>query len=93
MQFRKTSFLTKLLILAVGVYAFFTLVSLQDRVSAANERVRVLEEQVLYAEQEYALAEQDLAELGSDKSIMKIARTRLGMVELGEIVLCDADAQ
>ena len=53
----------------------------------------MLEEQVLYAEQEYALAEQELADLGSDRSVMKIARTRLGMVEIGEIVLCDADAQ
>ncbi|MBR6413130.1 MAG: septum formation initiator family protein [Oscillospiraceae bacterium] len=93
MRFRKTSFWTKLLILAVAAYAIVTLVSLQDRVSAANERVRVLEEQVLYAEQEYALAEQELADLGSDRSVMKIARTRLGMVEIGEIVLCDADAQ
>ena len=37
--------------------------------------------------------EQERQELGSDKSIMKIARTRLGMVEAGEIVFYDADAE
>lgn len=93
MRLKKTSFWTKLLIVIVVIYAVVTLVDLQDRVSAANAEVAALEEQVLYAEQEYALVEEELAELGSDQSVTKIARTRLGMVEAGEIVFLDADAQ
>lgn len=93
MRFRKSSLLTKLLLLAAVVYALVTLVRLQDRVAAANARVETLEEQVLYAEQECALVEQELSELGTDKSVVKIARARLGMVEAGEIVLYDADVQ
>ena len=93
MRLKKTSIWTKLLILIIVVYAVVTLVDLQDRVSAANAEVAALEEQVLYAEQENALVEQELADLGSDSIIMKIARTRLGMVEAGEIVFYDADVQ
>lgn len=93
MRFRKTSFLTKVLLIVVAAYAIITLVNLQDRISAANAQIDTLEAQVLYAEQEYALVEQELSELGSDKSVMKIARTRLGMVEAGEIVFYDADVQ
>lgn len=93
MKFKKTSLVTKLLLLVVAVYAIFNLVKLQDGVVQAKSRIKTLEEQVLYAEQEYALVEQELAELGTDKSIMKIARTRLGMVESGEIVFHDADVQ
>ena len=93
MRLKKTSIWAKLLLIAVVIYAVITLVDLQDRVSAANDQVAVLEQQVLYAEQENALVEQELAELGTDKSVMKIARTRLGMVEVGEIVFYDADAQ
>ena len=93
MRFKKTSFWTKLLLLIVVIYAVVTLVDLQDRISSANAEIAALEEQVLYAEQEHALVEQELAELGSDKSVMKIARTRLGMVESGEIVFYDADVQ
>lgn len=93
MRLKKTSIWTKLLILIVVIYAIVTLVDLQDRVTAANAEVAALEEQVLYAEQEYALVEEELAELGSDQSVMKIARSRLGMVEAGEIVFLDADAQ
>ena len=93
MRLKKTSFWTKLLLVIVAVYAVVTLVNLQDRVTEANAQVAALEEQVLYAEQENALVEQELSELGSEKSIKKIARTRLGMVEAGEIVFYDADAQ
>ena len=93
MRLKKTSIWTKLLIAIVVIYAVVTLVDLQDRVSAANAEVAALEEQVLYAEQEYALVEEELDELGSDQSVMKIARARLGMVEAGEIVFFDADAQ
>ena len=93
MRLKKTSFWTKLLLVIVVIYAIVTLVDLQDRVSAANAEVAALEEQVLYAEQEYALVEEELTELGSDQSVMKIARSRLGMVEVGEIVFLDADAQ
>ncbi len=93
MRFKKTSIWAKLLLIIVAIYAVVTLVDLQDRVADANAQVAALEEQVLYAEQENALVEQELSELGTDKSIMKIARTRLGMVEAGEIVFYDADAQ
>ena len=93
MRLKKTTIWTKLLLVIVVIYAVVTLVDLQDRVSAANARVAELEEQVLYAEQEYALVEEELEELGSDKSVTKIARSRLGMVEAGEIVFLDADAQ
>ncbi len=93
MRLKKTSFWTKLLLVIVAVYAVITLVNLQDRVSSAKAEVASLEEQVLYAEQENALMEQELEDLGSDQSVMKIARARLGMVEAGEIVFLDADAQ
>lgn len=93
MRLKKSSVWTKLLLLVVAVYAVVTLVSLQDRVTAAHVEVSALEQQVLYAEQEKALAEEALRDLGTDKSVKRIARTRLGMVESGEIIFIDADAQ
>ena len=93
MRFKKTSLLTILVIFVVAIYALITLVGLQDKITAVRKEVDKLEEQVLYAEQECALVEQDLEELGTDKSVKKIARSRLGMVEAGEIVFHDADMQ
>lgn len=91
MRFKKTSFLTKLLLLIVAVYAVFTLVRLQDRIQIARQTVSNLEAQVVYAEQDNAQLEQDLKDLDSDRSVKSIARNRLGMVEAGEIVFRDAD--
>ena len=93
MRLKKTSIWTKLLLVIVVIYAIVTLVNLHDRVSAVNAEVAALEEQVLYAEQENALVQEELDQLGSDQSVKKIARARLGMVEAGEIVFLDADAQ
>ncbi len=91
MRFKKTSFLTKLLLLIVAVYAVFTLVRLQDRIQIARQTVSDLEAQVVYAEQDNAQLEQDLKDIDSDRSVKSIARNRLGMVEAGEIVFRDAD--
>ena len=93
MRLKKSSLGIKILLLVISIPAVISLVNLQDDVKEANAEVAALEQRVLYAEQEQALMEQSLRELGTDKSIMKIARTRLGMVESGEIVFYDADVQ
>ena len=91
MRFKKTSFLTKLLLLIVAGYAVYTLVRLQDRIQIARQTVSDLEAQVVYAEQDNAQLKQDLDDIDSDRSVKSIARNRLGMVEAGEIVFRDAD--
>ena len=91
MRFKKTSFLTKLLLLIVAGYAVYTLVRLQDHIQIARQTVSNLEAQVVYAEQDNAQLEQDLKDIDSDRSVKSIARNRLGMVEAGEIVFRDAD--
>lgn len=91
MRFKKTSFLTKLLLLIVAVYAVYMLVRLQDRIQVARQTVSDLEAQVVYAEQDNAQLKQDLDDIDSDRSVKSIARNRLGMVEAGEIVFRDAD--
>lgn len=91
MRFKKTSFLTKLLLLIVAVYAVYMLVRLQDRIQVARQTVSDLEAQVVYAEQDNAQLKQDLNDIDSDRSVKSIARNRLGMVEAGEIVFRDAD--
>ena len=93
MRLKRTSLPTKLLLLVVAVFALVTLGRLQDRVRTANAEVAALEQQVIYAQQEQLLMEVALRELGTDESIKTIARTRLGMVESGEIVFYDADVQ
>ena len=91
MKFVKTNLLTKLLLLALAVYAVITLVSLQSQVRAKKAEAAALEEKVMYAEQERLQLEEDLENIDSDEGIVKIARERLGMVAEGEIVFFDSD--
>lgn len=91
MQLRKTSLLTKLLIIALCGYAVFALVGLQGKINQTLAEERRLEQEVAYAEQEHLALEEAINELGTEKSIIKIARERLGMVADGEIVFFDSD--
>ena len=91
MQLRRTSLITKILILALAVYALLKLVNLQGDVNQMRAREKELQQQVAYAEQEGLSLQQDIDELGTEKSIIKIARERLGMVADGEIVFYDSD--
>lgn len=91
MKLKKTPLLAKLLILAVCVFALVSLVSLQGQIRAKRAEAEKLEEQVMYAEQEQKELEEDMAALGSDESVIKIARERLGMVADGEVLFFDSD--
>lgn len=91
MQFKKTPLLAKLLILGLCIFALVTLVSLQKPTRTQRELGDELEQQVMYLQQEQKELQEDLAALGSDESIIKIARERLGMVGDGEIVFYDSD--
>jgi cell division protein FtsB len=91
MRFKKTSLLAKLLILAVAIFAIIQLVSNTDKLIVKRKEADALQESLLYEEQEKAQLMQDIEDYGSDESVKAIARSRLHMVEAGEIVFRDAD--
>ena len=90
MKLKKTSFLTKLLLLAVAIHALISLVNLADQISAAQAKEKALQTELYYKQQQVAQLEEDLADLGSDHSVKMLARKYLGMVEEGEIHFKDA---
>lgn len=91
MKLKKASLLTKLLILALCVFALASLVTLQGQIRAKRAQGDQLEEEKMYAEQEQKELQEDIKAFGSPESIIKIARERLGMVAEGEIIFYDAD--
>ena len=77
MRLRKSSLITKLLILGLMVYAFATIMILQPQISAlAKERDR-LSDEVADAQQ-------------ANLELEEIARERLNLVEDGEMVFIDS---
>ena len=89
MRFKRSSLLTKILILALVVYATVTLVSLQAQVTEKNAQAEALQSQIDTEKQENFRLEQAIDNLDTQEGIEAVARQKLGMVSRGEIVFYD----
>ncbi|MGN0980775.1 MAG: cell division protein FtsL [Candidatus Avoscillospira sp.] len=89
MRFKRSSLLTKLLILVLVVYATVTLVSLQSQVTEKNAEAAKLESSIAATEQENQRLQQAIDALGTDEGVEEVARRKLGLVSEGEIVFYD----
>lgn len=90
MRLRKSSLITKLLILGLMVYAFATIMTLQPQISAQAEERDRLSGEVADAQQANLELQEDIAAMDTDEAIKQIARERLNLVEDGEMVFIDS---
>jgi len=89
MRFKRSSLLTKILILVMVVYATVTLVSLQNQVEIREAEAARLEAEIEAARQESLRLEQAIETLDTDEGVEAVARQKLGLVSKGEIVYYD----
>ena len=90
MKLKRAGLATKLLVLVLLAAVSIALLSIQAKLSAAQADREALSRQV-QAQQEANAALQDGIDHGSDPNYLAdIARSRLGLVEPGEIVFEDS---
>ncbi len=89
MKFRRSSLLTKAIVILLFVAAAITLVTLQTQLTEKEAELAVLEQQAADISQDNQRLEDAIAAAGTDEGIMTIAREKLGMVEKNEIVFYD----
>lgn len=89
MRFKRSSLLTKLLVLILVAYATVTLVSLESQVTEKNAEAQQLESSIESAKQENLRLEQAIETLDTDEGVIDAARQKLGWVSEGEIVFYD----
>ena len=89
MRFKRSSLLTKILILVLVVYATVTLVSLQSQVTEKEAEAQALQSDITAAKQENLRLEQAIDALDTDEGVADVAREKLGWVADGEIVFYD----
>lgn len=89
MRFKRSSLVTKVLILVLVVYATVTLVSLQSQVTEKETQVAALQDDITAAQQENLRLEQAINALGTDEGVEAVARQKLGLVAPGEILFYD----
>lgn len=87
---RKSSLITWLILLTVAVYAIVTIVALQPKLNALGDESARLADEIAALEQSNLELEEDIAALGSDASVIEIAKERLNLVEDGETVYIDS---
>lgn len=89
MRFKRSSLLTKILILVLVVYATVTLVSLQSQVTEKEAEAQALQSDITAAKQENLRLEQAIEALDTDEGVEAVARQKLGLVSKGEVVYYD----
>lgn len=89
MKLKRSSLLTKIIVILPAVAAVATLVSLQNQLEEREARTAELENQVLAVEQENQRLQEAIDNAGTEEGIQDAARQKLGMVADGEIIFYD----
>ena len=89
MKLKKSTLLTKLIILILAVYATITLLSLQTRIQQVQADTAALQTQVDAVTQENSRLEAEIERAGTQEAVEEFARSRLGYVYEGEIIFQD----
>ena len=91
MRFKRSSLLTKLLILVLVAYATVTLVTLQSQITEKQALAEELQTSIDATNQENLRLEQAINALGTDAGVEAVARQKLGLVAKGEIIFYDVE--
>ena len=89
MRFKRSSLVTKVLLLVLVGYATVSLVSLQSQVTEKETQAAALQDDITAAQQENLRLEQAINALGTDEGVEAVARQKLGLVAPGEILFYD----
>lgn len=86
---RRSSLITKLIILAVMLFAIVTIVTLQPKITALKAEGAALSEEIAGLRQSNRIAQAKLDNLGTDESVIAVAREKLNFAFEDEIVFVD----
>lgn len=89
-QFRRSHWLTALVIVGVIAYAIFALMNMRTKVAEANETEQQLRQKMEQIQEENAALQYAIDHQYDDKTIEDIARDRLGLVLPDEKIFYDA---
>ena len=86
---RRSALITKLIILAVMLFAVVTIVALQPKITALKAEGAALSEEIADLQRANRTAQARIDALGTDASVIAIAREKLNFAFEDEIVFID----
>lgn len=87
---RRSSLITKLIILAVMLFAIVTVVTLQPKIKALKNEGVALSDEISDLQRANRTAQAKLDALGSDEAVIAIAREKLNFAFEDEIIFVDS---
>ena len=92
LTYRRTSNLTKIVVIAAILLCMATLISLRLSTNALIDRTEDLRQKAGVLEEENRDLQENISDLGSNKSVVEIAEEELGMVQPGAVAIEDAQS-
>ena len=86
---KKASAITKIVILALIVYAVVSLISVKSRTAEARQEKQALQQKVTQISEANAELQYGIDHSTDDQTIEDIAREKLGLVKPGEVIFYD----
>ena len=89
MRVKKSFRTTKLILLALLIYAIVTVVALQPKITALEAEEAELQSENEAAEQQNLELQEKIDQLGTDEAVKEIARDQLHLVDDNEYIYID----
>ena len=89
MKLKRAGIGTKIVILALVLYAIISLVTLNQEIVSGKAQKALLSEEVALLQRENAELEYDIEHSSNEETIENIARSKLGLVRPGEKIFYD----
>ena len=89
MRFKKSSPLTKIILLIILAYSTVTLVSLKTQIADKQEEAEDYEQVISVSQQENQRLNHAIATVNTPEGVAEVARNKLGMVYSDEILFYD----
>ena len=86
---RRSALITKLIILTVMLFAVVTIVALQPKINALKAENAALSDEIADLQQANRYTQTKIDSLGSDESVIAIAREKLNFAFEDEIIFVD----
>lgn len=88
-QFKKSSWTVRLIVVIVLVFCMVTLIRLGRELSAKQRETEELEAELAQVQQTNAALSEDNEKMDTDEGVKEVARDKLGLVSEGEITFYD----
>ena len=89
MKLKKTSAITKIVILALIIYAVASFISVRSKTAEALQEKTALQQKVTQMSEANAELQYGIDHSTDDQTIEDIAREKLGLVKPGEVIFYD----